>query len=63
MLENQTYFFELVPCLNGLRNTDMKDKYQFRVDLTEKYKMDYPNVEVIYALPVVEPVSCNRLCN
>lgn len=56
MLGNQTYFFEVVPYLNGLRSTYIKDKYQFREDLTEKYKMDYPNVEVVYALQVVEPV-------
>lgn len=54
MSGNQEYFFEVVPYLNGLRSTGMKDKYQFREDLTEKYKTKYQNLKVAYSIQTIE---------
>ena len=53
MPENQFYNFDVISYVNGTRSPIIENRFQFREDLTEKFKAEYPNVEEVYTMQAI----------
>lgn len=51
--ENQFYNFDVIPYVNGTRSPIIENRFQFREDLTAKFKAEYPNIEEVYTIQAI----------
>lgn len=52
--EDRIYSFDIITYSTETKSESIEHNIQFREDLTEKYKVEYPNVEEVYTIQAIE---------